>query len=356
METYDNILKGMENTYKEHTGFVPDENSDTGIRMRVLAGEVFNLGSQLDWLKKQMFAPTAEGVYLDYHAEERGIERKKAVKARGYVTFAIEYTINEDVIVPKGTVVSTDDEVPLRYITLQQGTIKKGSVNVTVPVEAEKGGKDYNVAIGKIICAVTSLQNIIQVYNMSPALGGTDEESDESLRERILYLHYHHNNGTNTAYYKNLAESVEGVYSAGVIPKARGAGTVDVYISRYASDASTDLVNEVQELISREREVNVNVQVRTATKSNATIHLYLDVEEKYDFETVRENVIFMATEYVNGLGVGNPFYLSKLGVLIQQVEGVKGFIYDMDDSYNLLVSQKVYPVMGSITVERRPVT
>ncbi len=353
VESYNEILTGMENAYKDTTGYKPDENSDTGIRMRVLAGEVFNLTSQLEWLKKQMFPTTAEGIYLDYHAEERGITRKSAVKATGYVTFAMAYVITEDVIIPKGTVVATDDDVPLRFISTQERMIRAGTVNVVVPVEAEKGGKEYNVATGKIVCAVTAVQNIIQIINLSPMTGGADVESDDRLRNRILYLHYHHNNSTNTAFYKNLAESVEGVYSAGVIPKNRGVGTVDVYISRHGEDAGTLLINSVQELLTKEREVNVNVQVRTATKSSANIHLYLDVEEKYDFEEVKRDVEVMATDYVNSLGVGNPFYLSKLGVLIQQVQGVKGFIYDMDDSYDLLVSKKMYPAMGSITIERR---
>ena len=75
MESYNNILARMNNAYKDTTGYTPDEYSDTGIRMRILAGEVFNLCSNIDWLKKQLFATTAEGEYLDYHAEERGLKR-----------------------------------------------------------------------------------------------------------------------------------------------------------------------------------------------------------------------------------------------------------------------------------------
>ncbi len=353
MESYNNILARMNNAYKDTTGYTPDEYSDTGIRMRILAGEVFNLCSNIDWLKKQLFATTAEGEYLDYHAEERGLKRKEALKACGYVSFAMEYTINTDTIIPKGTVVSTDDDIPLRFITTAQGVIKAGSVHVEIPVVAEYGGKKYNVATGTVVCAITSVQNIIQVYNKEPMQGGADEENDEKLRERILYIHNHHNNSTNTAYYRSIAEGVSGVYSAGVIPKNRGVGTVDVFINSQSGDASTELIEKVQSVFSTEREVNVNVLVRTATKTNIVVHIYLDVEENYSFDEVKAEIESVSYEYINSLGVGNSFYLSNLAVIIKNIEGVKGFIYDFDDSYDVLVNPNVYPYLYKITVDNR---
>lgn len=353
MESYNSILSRMENEYKETTGYIPDEYSDTGIRMRILAGEVFNLCSNIQWLKNQLFATTAQNEYLDYHAEERGLKRKHSLKAKGEVLFALEYTINSDVLIPKGTVVSTSDETPLRFITTRDGVIKSGSVNVKVPVEAEYGGKKYNVATGKIDCANTAVQNVILIYNPAPITGGSDEENDEKLRERLLYIHNHHNNSTNTAYYKNLAHSVPGVYSVGVIPKERGVGTINVYINREGQDASTELIDQVQQLLSTEREVNVNVQVRSATRTNVNVHIYLDIMENYSFDDVKHNVEVVAKEYVDSLGIGNSMYLSNLAIAIRGVEGVKGFFYDYEDSYDVIVTQKIYPILASILVERR---
>ena len=67
MVSYDEILSRMENAYKEKTDVIPDENSDTGIKLRVLAGEIFNMGTELEWFKRQMFpsptdAPAAERI------------------------------------------------------------------------------------------------------------------------------------------------------------------------------------------------------------------------------------------------------------------------------------------------------
>ncbi|MGN1127268.1 MAG: baseplate protein J, partial [Ruminococcus sp.] len=107
MVSYDEILSRMETAYEEKTSVIPDENSDTGIRLRVLAGEIFNLETELEWFKRQMFPSTATGKYLDYHAKERGLTRRNSNFASGYVYFAIEYAIDTDVIVPSGTKLTT---------------------------------------------------------------------------------------------------------------------------------------------------------------------------------------------------------------------------------------------------------
>ena len=56
METYNEILERMKENFLELSGFLPDDASDLGIRLRVLAGEIFSLNNNVQWLKNQMFA------------------------------------------------------------------------------------------------------------------------------------------------------------------------------------------------------------------------------------------------------------------------------------------------------------
>ena len=65
METYDAILARMKEKFQELSGFSADDASDVGIRMKVLAGEVFSLWNGLEWLKRQAFPATAMGEYLE---------------------------------------------------------------------------------------------------------------------------------------------------------------------------------------------------------------------------------------------------------------------------------------------------
>ena len=90
-ETYEQIYQRMKTRWQEESGAVCDEASDIAIRLRVLAGEIYNMQTETEWLKRQMFPATATGVYLDYFAEQRGLSRREAVKARGAVSFRVAH-------------------------------------------------------------------------------------------------------------------------------------------------------------------------------------------------------------------------------------------------------------------------
>lgn len=102
METYDEIYGRMKNAYEHETGDSFNEVSDIAIRLKVLAGEIFKLQTNLEWWKRQMFAVSASGECLDKLASQRGIERKKAMKSTGEITFNISQPCSHDIIIPKG--------------------------------------------------------------------------------------------------------------------------------------------------------------------------------------------------------------------------------------------------------------
>ena len=93
MRTYEEIVEDMKQSFFGLSGYIPDEASDLGIRMNVLAGEIYNAQTYLEWIKRQVFPQTAQGEYLDYHAQMRGLERKEAVKAVGEVEFIVEFLV-----------------------------------------------------------------------------------------------------------------------------------------------------------------------------------------------------------------------------------------------------------------------
>lgn len=87
MITYDEIYNKMRSEFEVRSRFDFDEKSDADIRIRVLAGEIFNAMTSIEWLKRQMFVATATGEYLDYFASQRGIERKRRKRRRAKLHF-----------------------------------------------------------------------------------------------------------------------------------------------------------------------------------------------------------------------------------------------------------------------------
>lgn len=79
MESYEALVERMERRYEELAGFSPRYASDTDIRIRVLAGELYSCMAAVEWLKKQKNPYTAVGVELESLARERGVFRREAL-------------------------------------------------------------------------------------------------------------------------------------------------------------------------------------------------------------------------------------------------------------------------------------
>ena len=83
MKEWTEIYEQMRGTFAQRAGFVPSEGCDSAVRLYALAAELQSLLMQADWVLDQSFPQTAQGTYLDYHAETRGITRAAAEKAVG---------------------------------------------------------------------------------------------------------------------------------------------------------------------------------------------------------------------------------------------------------------------------------
>ncbi len=347
MQSYESILARMTEKYTELSGNTPAEASDIYVRLQVLAGEIYSAFMTAEWIKRQMFVPTAQGEYLDLHAMERGLSRREASKAVGSVIFKVTEPAIKEIIIPKGTVVATNEETPLRFETVESVSIPTGALSAHAQIEALSEGRAFNVKTGKITVMVTPVAGVETVTNPDECTSGTDKESDESLRERIIESFKFASNGTNCVYYKNVALQVDGVAGAGVVPRGRGAGTVDVYISGEGSEVSDETLTAVQEKLSLLREVNVDVAVYRAQADTVNLIIYLDVCDGYEFSEVAEVCRAVVTDYINTRGVGDSVVLSKIGELIYHIDGVADFRIPSTE-HNVICSQDSYPVTGDI--------
>ena len=88
MKTVDQIYQEMLACFGRKTGLEPREGCDLSARLYALAAQIYSLYVQTDWTARQSFPQTAEGDYLDFHAQLRGLERKPPTAARGTVRFS----------------------------------------------------------------------------------------------------------------------------------------------------------------------------------------------------------------------------------------------------------------------------
>lgn len=191
----------------------------------------------------------AFGVYLDYKAEENGLSRKPATKAEGSVTF----TGTNGTVIPSGTRVAvpgvTGTDATIRFLTTVEATISAGTATVTI--QAENAGADGNVDIAAIDTVEDVIFGVTTVTNAASTTGGTDEESDDDLRDRILLEVNAPQAAGSASDYERWALSIAGVVEATCIPVWEGPNTVKVVLlGANHSPVSQSVLDDVQEYLT----------------------------------------------------------------------------------------------------------
>lgn len=349
-EEYSKILDRMRNKYYEQTGMFPDENSDIEIKMKILAGELHALGVNIDWLKRQLNPETADGVYLDYHGSKLGLTRKPPSKASGTVRFYAAGVLLTSYTIKAGTLVSTAGKNPVRFETTESVTLTPGSDYVDAKVIAVEGGSMGNVGVGEITVMVSLLQAVSKVTNISAFTQGTDEESDEDFRSRIVSAQGFPPTGTNAAYYEKLALSVTGVGSAYVSPQRRGKGTIDIFILANGAVEESKVLENVKSLVLQERELGVDVNVTTASAAQGSVTVTIYPEEGYKFDVVKDNCSKAVQRKVNNLTIGEDLKLSDIADALYHAQGVYDYEFD-SGSENIIAGEN--RIITGVTLSMR---
>lgn len=189
----------------------------------------------------RIFAPGySYGTYLDDHARARAMSRRASTAANGTLTITGE----ANSVIPAGSTFSTSSingEPSVDYLTTEEVKIPS-SGTVSVHVECAQTGTIGNTAAATVIHVGSKISGITSVTNEAAITGGTEEESDESLIERIE--NYDRSLGStyggSPADYKHWAESVDGVGNASVIPAQDNSGLVTIVLTDANGDPATE--------------------------------------------------------------------------------------------------------------------
>lgn len=133
---------------------------------------------------KLMFPQWSSGSFLDYLAAGSQTKRKASTYAEAELTLTGE----PGAIVPAGTVFATEaknDQPSIEFAAVESCILNEEGKG-TVLVRALLDGKQSNVNAGTIVLMSEPVEGIQTVTNKEKATGGTEEESDDDLRERIM--------------------------------------------------------------------------------------------------------------------------------------------------------------------------
>lgn len=290
------------------------------------AGALHILYGAVASLSRQILPDIADTDYLERHAAIYAITRQPAVPWAGDIIFT---GVNTTAI-PEGTTVTSATGAV--YTTTAAGVIAMGTA--TVAAVAEVAGADGNLTNGAALTLGEAISGIdSEVEADVTTVTGTDTETDNELRDRVLARIQDTPQGGSADDYERWAREVSGVFRSLAVPLARGAGTVDVYFlhdlgTGYGIPTSPQ-VTEVQTYIDALRPVTADVDVLApSTTTQAYVFASLSPDDA-DTKTAIEAELdaMYRTKALRSLadGTPEPVYVSDHWQAIAATPGVVSF-------------------------------
>ena len=193
----------------------------TGIVARMSAGTEHGLYGYLDWLARQLMPDTAEEEHLERWASIWGVSRKDA----GHASGGVSITGTPGAVLSEGTICLRSDAA--RYAVVSDATVGDGGTG-TAFVSAVDAGTEGNAPVGTVLVLASPVSGLDSQAQAADGLtGGADEETDESLKSRLLATIQRPPMGGTQADYEQWALEVPGVTRA-FVTQEMGRGTVTV--------------------------------------------------------------------------------------------------------------------------------
>ena len=273
------------------------------------------------------------GTYLDELARTRGITRRAATAATGALTI----TGNVGATIPLGSIFATpsvNDEPSVSYRTLAAAEIP-ASGSVTVDIECTQTGTVGNTSANTIILVGSRLTGITAVSNSDIVSGGTEEETDESLRERIA--DYDKSQGESfigcVADYKRWATNVSGVGEVTVIPAQDESGLVTIILTDANGDPATpDLCTDVFNYImcpdnpaERRAPINALLSVVPPETLEIAVSATVELEAGYTLTAIRDNFLEKLAAYLPQAMDEGEIKYTRIAAALAATEGADDF-------------------------------
>ena len=330
--TYEEILQGMldkvpSNVDKREGSIIYDALAPCAY---FLAQQNFQLENFLNLV----FPDTALAEYLDRAIAGYGVVRKSA-------TAAVRQMITSGAV-ELGTRwgIST-----LVYVVTEQESENSYLVECETPGEIGNQYSGTMHAVSNVTGITATLGEII-----TP---GTDEETDEALRERFYQKVRLPATSGNAYHYKLWALEVPGVGDAKVFPLDNGPGTVTVLIIDSDKEINETLEDAVSAYIESVRPIGATVTVSSpeATEINVTADILLDGTRTA--EQIQKDFGTLLDSYLREL-VFQTYRVSfaQIGSLLLSTDGVQDYegLTVNGAAGNIIINEKAMPVLGTVNL------
>lgn len=321
--------------------------SVVAVLSRVYAGACHLLYGFLAWLARQRFVQTMEGEFLDAEGLTYGLARKPADFAVGQAAFVGL----DGAILPEGTLCQANDARQYRVTTAVPAAGGTG----TATLQAVETGSGGNLQPGSTLRLITPIAGV-QTGLLAGAdglRGGTDAETDEDYRERILDRKREPPHGGSAHDYVQWALQVPGVTRAWCLPLWMGLGTVGVMFAR---DGDADIIPTEGQCQAVAAHIDPLRPVTAEVYVFAPMPKEIDVAVKISPDTAdnRENVKLELADFVVREGApGATLRVSRISEAISAAVREHHHYLEMPVN-DIPVAENELPVLGLVTFVDNP--
>ena len=280
-----------------------------------------------------MFPQWSSGSFLDYLAAGSQTKRKAATYAEAVLSLEGE----PGTIVPAGTVFATEaknDQPSIEFAAVESCILGEDGKG-TVLVRALLDGRQPNVNAGTIVLMSEPVEGIRTVTNKEKATGGTEEESDDDRRERILEADASEETSYigNNADYKRWAKAVDGIGDAIVIPEWNGPETVKIVcLDQNGEGANKTLLDAVYNYImapdnpaDRLAPPNTILTVAAPDLVNIAYSFTVVLADGFELDTVISSFKKLLESYYKTVADDGAVKYIKVHALLTSTPGVEDF-------------------------------
>ncbi len=185
-ELSEQMIADFETKYKEETG--KEITLAAGDRNRIIlnaaALQLYQGFQYIERAGRQSYLKYAYGDFLENLGAQKGITRNEGERALTTMRLTVSEAQESAISIPRGTRCTAGDNI--YFETTEAAEIKPGEEYADVPAQCMEAGSFANgYGVGKINVLVDTIPYINSVANTKETAGGADEESDESLADRI---------------------------------------------------------------------------------------------------------------------------------------------------------------------------
>lgn len=314
---------------------------------------------------KIIFPHWADDEWLDLHAQMAGTSpRRAANQASGELTVRA-FT---NTVVPIGYQFATPANLTPSVIFQTTEEVifdgepdDKGMVTATIPIQAIAGGTAGNVPKDTIKLMVKPIAGIVYITNTDPTTGGTEIESNDDLRERILAVIRRGISFVGCdADYVRWAQEVPAVGHVIVDPEWAGPGTVRlIVVDANGVPANLQILTAVyrhivspDDRIARLAPIGAMVTVVTPTPVNIDISAMVLLREGENIDTVTERFKANLNAYWLKAAAENTVKYVFVGSTLAETAGIANYAGLLINGGNAdkAIALGEFPVTGEVVL------